>query len=114
MKNAGWTRRRLCREELSLDVATTVDHRAADTAIGQITPDALHINVAGADNNRRTTKLPTQLICDFGRALDQRFSASPVVKDAARGSSSPLYLDAIEVASLERAGGLVAALSMKP
>lgn len=41
----GWTRRRLCREELSVDVATTLDHQAADTAIGQITADALHIDV---------------------------------------------------------------------
>jgi len=59
---------------LSVDVATTLDHQAADTAIGQITADALHIDVrAGADNNRRTTKLPTQMVGDFGRAVDQLF-----------------------------------------
>jgi hypothetical protein len=53
------------REEVSVDVATTLDHEAADTAIGQITADALHIDVrAGADNNRRTSNLPTQLIGD--------------------------------------------------
>lgn len=48
-EDPGWRRRRLCREELSVDVATIHDHQAADTAIGQITADALHIDVrAGA------------------------------------------------------------------
>lgn len=57
------TRRRLCREELNVDVATTLDHQAADTAIGQITADALHIDVrAGADNNRRTINAFRQVV----------------------------------------------------
>ena len=39
--------------------------------------DALHFDVrGGVDDNRRTTKLPTQMVGDFGRAVDQLFGVA--------------------------------------